>query len=78
MHPDAGGERVAELFQLPYGCDPPLVMLRSQIACSGAIQKARVRLAGALLSIDDEDSRDVRFLKQAPLERMAQDYKRRS
>jgi len=42
------------------------------------IQKARVRLAGALLSIVHEDSRDVGVLKQAALERMAQDYKRRS
>jgi hypothetical protein len=42
------------------------------------IQKARVRLAGALLSIAHEDSRDVGVLKRAPLERMALDYKRRS
>ena len=42
------------------------------------IQKARVRLAGALLSIAHEDSRDVGVLKQAALERMALDYKRRS
>ena len=42
------------------------------------IQKARVRLAGALLSIAHEDSRDVRVLKQAALERMALDYRRRS
>jgi hypothetical protein len=42
------------------------------------IQKARVRLAGALLSIAHEDSRDVEVLRQAALERMALDYKRRS
>jgi hypothetical protein len=42
------------------------------------IQKARVRLAGALLSIAHEDSRDVGVLKQAALERMALDYKRRT
>jgi hypothetical protein len=42
------------------------------------IQKARVRLAGALLSIAHEDSRDVEVLKQAALERIALDYKRRS
>jgi hypothetical protein len=42
------------------------------------IQKARVRLAGALLSIAHEDSRDVGVLKQAALERMVLDYKRRS
>jgi hypothetical protein len=42
------------------------------------VQKARVRLAGALLSIAHEDSRDVGVLKQAALERMALDYKRRS
>jgi len=41
------------------------------------IRKARVRLAGALLSIAHEDSRDVGILKQAALERMALDYKRR-
>lgn len=40
------------------------------------IQKARVRLAGAILSIADDDSRDVSILKQAALERMALDYKK--
>jgi hypothetical protein len=42
------------------------------------IQKVRIRLAGALLSIAHEDSRDVEVLKQAAFERMALDYKRRS
>jgi hypothetical protein len=42
------------------------------------VEKARLRLAQALLSIADEDSRDVRVLKQAALERLALDYKRRS
>jgi hypothetical protein len=37
------------------------------------IQKALVRLAGALLSITHEDSRDVGFLRQAALGRMALD-----
>ena len=40
-------------------------------------EKARVRLAEALLSIADEDSRDVEVLKRAALQRMALDYKRR-
>ena len=44
----------------------------------GDIEKARLRLARALLSIAHEDSRDVRVLRQAALERMALDYKRRS
>jgi hypothetical protein len=40
------------------------------------IEKARLRLARAVLSIANEDSRDVRILRQAALERMAADYKR--
>ena len=40
-------------------------------------EKARLRLAEALLSIADEDSRDVEVLKRAALQRMALDYKRR-
>jgi hypothetical protein len=38
---------------------------------------ARLRLAEALLSIADEDSRDVEVLKRPALQRMALDYKRR-
>lgn len=41
------------------------------------VEKARLRLAQALLSIADEDSRDVQVLKRAALQRMALDYKRR-
>jgi hypothetical protein len=41
------------------------------------IEKARLRLADALLSIADEDSRDAEGLKRAALARMALDYKRR-
>jgi hypothetical protein len=40
-------------------------------------EKARLRLAEALLTIADEDSRDVDVLKRAGLQRMALDYKRR-
>jgi hypothetical protein len=42
------------------------------------IDKARLRLARALLSIAHEDSRDVGVLSRAALEQMALDYKRRS
>jgi len=42
------------------------------------IKKARIRLAHAVLSVADDDSRDVGVLRQAALERMALDYKRRS
>lgn len=42
------------------------------------VEKARIKLAHALLSIADEDSRDVGVLKQAALERMALDYAKRS
>ena len=42
----------------------------------GDIEKARLTLARAVLSIANEDSRDVRILRQAALERMALDYKR--
>ena len=42
------------------------------------IEKARNRLARAILSIADDDSRDVSVLRQAALERLALDYKRRS
>jgi hypothetical protein len=41
------------------------------------IEKARRRLAKALLSIANEDSRDVMVLKRAALQRMALDYRRR-
>jgi len=41
------------------------------------VEKARLRLANALLSIANEDSRDVNVLKRAALQRMALDYKRR-
>jgi hypothetical protein len=41
------------------------------------VEKARFRLAQALLSIANEDSRDVEVLKRAALQRMALDYKRR-
>jgi hypothetical protein len=42
---------------------------------TGDIEKARLRLARALLSIANEDSRDVGVLRQAVLERMALDYR---
>ena len=42
------------------------------------IEKARLRLANAILSIADEDSRDVDVLKRAALQRMALDYRRRN
>jgi hypothetical protein len=41
------------------------------------IEKARTKLANALLSIADEDSRDVEVLKRAALQRMALDYRHR-
>jgi hypothetical protein len=41
------------------------------------VERARMRLANALLSIANEDSRDVEVLKRAALQRMALDYKRR-
>jgi hypothetical protein len=42
------------------------------------VEAARLRLARAMLSIADEDSRDVDVLKKAALERMAMDYRLRS
>ena len=41
------------------------------------IERARLRLANAVLSIADDDSRDVTVLKRAALQRMALDYRRR-
>jgi hypothetical protein len=41
------------------------------------VEKARLRLAEALLSIANDESRDVPVLKRAALQRMALDYKRR-
>jgi hypothetical protein len=41
------------------------------------IEKARLRLAHALLSIAREDSRDVEALKTAALEAMALGYRKR-
>jgi hypothetical protein len=40
------------------------------------IANARYRLANALLSLANEDSRDVKVLKLAALQRMALDYRR--
>ena len=39
------------------------------------IERARFRLATALLSVANEDSRDVEVLKQAALVRMALNYR---
>ena len=39
------------------------------------IESARLKLAEALLSVADDDSRDVEVLKQAALQRMALDYR---
>jgi hypothetical protein len=39
------------------------------------IESARLKLAQALLSVADDDSRDVEALKQAALQRMALDYR---
>jgi hypothetical protein len=41
------------------------------------IERARYRLAAALLSVASEDSRDVDVLKQAALQRVALDYRQR-
>jgi len=41
------------------------------------VEKARLRLANALLSIANEESRDVEVMKRAALQRMALDYKPR-
>ena len=43
----------------------------------GDVEKARLRLAKAMLSIAAEDSREVGVLKRTALQRMALDYKRR-
>ena len=42
------------------------------------VERARNRLTRAILSIAHDDSRDVSALRQAALERMALDYKRRA
>jgi hypothetical protein len=42
------------------------------------VEKARLRLANALLSIAHEDSRDVEVLKRAALQSMALNYRRRT
>ena len=39
------------------------------------VEKARNKLARAILSIADDDSRDVSALRRAALERMAFDYR---
>jgi len=41
------------------------------------IERARLRLANAVLSLANEESRDVDVLKRAALQRMALDYRRR-
>ena len=40
-----------------------------------AVEAARLKLADALLSIANEDSRDIEVLKRAALQRMALDYR---
>jgi hypothetical protein len=42
------------------------------------VETARLKLANAILSIADEDSRDVEVMKRAALERMALDYRVRT
>jgi hypothetical protein len=42
------------------------------------VETARLKLANAILSIADEDSRDVEVLKRAALDRMALDYRVRT
>jgi hypothetical protein len=39
------------------------------------IETARLRLAEAVLSVADDDSRDVEVVKRAALQRMALDYR---
>lgn len=41
------------------------------------VEKARRRLAKAMLSVASEDSRDLGVLRRAALQRMALDYRRR-
>jgi hypothetical protein len=41
------------------------------------VEKARQRLAKAMLSVASEDSREVGVLRRAALQRMALDYRRR-
>jgi hypothetical protein len=41
------------------------------------VEKARLRLAKAILSVASDESRDVNVLKRAGLQRMALDYRRR-
>jgi hypothetical protein len=40
------------------------------------IEMARLRLANAMLSVADDDSRDAQALKQAALAQMALDYRK--
>jgi hypothetical protein len=42
------------------------------------VEKARLRLASALLSIAHEDSREVEVLKRGALQSMALNYRRRT
>jgi hypothetical protein len=42
------------------------------------VATARLKLADAMLSVADDDSRDVQVLKRAALQAMAKDYKVRS
>ena len=49
-----------------FGDDPP------------DVEKARLRLANALLSIAHEDSREVEVLKRGALQSMALNYRRRT
>jgi hypothetical protein len=44
----------------------------------GDIERARYKLASALLSVANEHSRDVEVLKRDALERMALNYRRRN
>ena len=42
------------------------------------VERARLRLARAMLSVADEDSRKIEVLKRAALEQIALDYRKRS
>jgi hypothetical protein len=55
--------------------DEAWATIEGQFGCDQSREAARVRLAVALLSIADADSRDVEALKRTALEAMARDYR---
>ena len=63
------------LKALSQAFDEAWAYIEGNFGCDQAREAARVKLATALLSVANDDSRDLEVLKRAALEAMAGDYR---